>query len=170
MRRLRLPHGVIKRYRRFPRVMRPHLPNGNARKYAWGGTEGFRRRRRRPEADRRTANHVGGCGCSQKRKRKSGPVLPGGNYWSRDENDADNAWILNSNGTELNDNNGNDHKENGSNAVVCVVRVTRKRPRPFPYWYKNRLETLTAEYPASAGTKKERSGPKCLWYSILRNR
>ena len=54
------------------------------------------------------------------RENASADGLPSGNYWSV-ENDADNAWILNSDGTSLNDNGNNDHKDNGNNQVLCVA-------------------------------------------------
>lgn len=45
--------------------------------------------------------------------------FPNGNYWSRQENDTDNAYILNGDSNGLNNNGNNDNKFN-LNQVVCV--------------------------------------------------
>ena len=70
--------------------------------------------RRRTE---HTANHDGGCGCPQKRKRimQGSAGWPNNNYWTGELNDVNNAYNVNiDNGS--NDNNGN---LNNSNSVVC---------------------------------------------------
>ena len=69
MRRLRLPHGVIKRYRRFPRPDADRFsPNskpetgGTVQRGLGGNVESWR-------WTERMAGHDGGRGCPHKRER-----------------------------------------------------------------------------------------------------
>jgi hypothetical protein len=70
--RLRLPHSVIKRYRRFPRLDTARLcpterPETDGTVQRGPGSNAEDRRR-----TGRITNHDGGNGCSRKRKRKRG--------------------------------------------------------------------------------------------------
>lgn len=116
MRRLRLPHGVIKRYRLSPRPgVARFSPNGKT------GTDGaVQRGPGRKAEDRRrtvsTTNHDECRGCSHKRESKAqGSGWSDNNYWTGEVNNGgNNARIVNRNG------NDNDNPVNNDNPVVCL--------------------------------------------------
>ena len=120
MRRLRLPHSVTKRYRRFPRADAARFsPNGKAGNRR-GGAEGPGPQGRKPEGNRRMFCLKADTAVAQKRKRsivRSG--LPSDNYWTGTENtdNPGNSWIVNDNDGIVNVNNDN---QSNSNRVVCV--------------------------------------------------